>query len=179
MSLIEILVATGVLAVLASLVYALMANSSQTYASVVRLTHIQEQARRVIDELDQELRVANPATMVFTPTVNPTQVQFSVLTGYDTATKTPQWGAPITWGYQARTAQQVDANENGLLDEGTIVRTQGGRTITKCQCIEAGGVTFTVTGNYVVIRLTLISVDAKKLVMRTYLETSVRLRNTP
>jgi len=172
-TLIEVMIATAILVIVASAIYGIFAGSSRFYATTVSLEHIQEQARRGVDQIAEELRLADQATLVITTVSGSNQVVFRRITGFSGGA--PQWSANITWNYQT---SPVDANGNGVVDEGRVVRTLNGVSITLCHNVLQGGLVFTRTGDNVLIRLTLIGLDGQGKLIQTFAETSVTLRNS-
>jgi hypothetical protein len=170
---IEIIIATAILVIVVTSIYGLLAGSSRFYSASVSLEHIQEQARRVVDELAQEMRLADQATLAITTVNGSNQVVFRRITGF--VGGVPQWGTNVTWNCQS---SAVDANGNGVVDEGRVVRTFNGVSITKCHNVVTGGLTFTRTGDNILIRLTLIGIDSQRKLIQTFAETSVTLRNS-
>jgi hypothetical protein len=153
-------------------VYTGMADSSTTYSVGVRTSHIQEQARQVVDQLADELRQADDASVSITSVNGATQVSFVKNVGFSGGN--PVWSSTITWGYSA---SYVDANENGVQDEGRIVRTENGQSATLCHHVKPAGLSITLTGRNAVIRVTLIHVDLHRQQIETFVETSVTIRN--
>lgn len=172
-TLLEVMISSAIFVIVVGSVYGLLAGSSRLYATTMTLEHIQEQARRVVDEMAQELRLADQATLSITTVNGSSQIVFRQITGVTGSV--PQWSANITWNYQT---SAVDANGNRLVDEGRVVRTFNGRSITKCNNVLQGGLVFTRTGDVILIRLTLIGTDAQNKVIQTFAETSVSVRNS-
>ena len=173
-TMLEVMIASAILVIMASAIFSLLAGSSQFYSTSVSLEHIQEQSRRVVDEIAEELRMADQATLAITTVSGSHQIVFRRITGVTGGV--PQWSTNITWNYQT---SAVDANGNRIVDEGRVVRTFNGRAITKCHNVEqGGGLSFTRTGDVILIRLTLIGTDAKGKLIRTFSETSVSVRNS-
>lgn len=182
MSLIEITIASVILFIVSAAIYLILFNGSVFYTNQTRLGDIQERARRVLDEMANELRMAdrNPLFLTITqnPAGTPDTVSFRVPTGYIAATKTITWSGIITYGVELST---LDANNNAVQDEGRIFRTEGGvkRILTDYVTTDGLKIVRTAVGNDLILKVTLtfLIADAWNKPIRTTLETSVTLRN--
>lgn len=169
MSLLEVMVASAILVLVGAIIYAVLSGGSKTYDATTRLTHIQEQGRRVVDEMAGELREADLSTLV----VGANTVTFRKNTGF--AGGVPTWGPNITYSMQAST---VDANENGGGDDRLLQRAQAGSNpLTLTHYIAPNGLVFTLTGSNLLIRVTLRSADGSGKTITAFVESSVTLRN--
>ena len=173
-SLLEVVIYIAVLSLIASALYSVMSGSARQYEIGTKLSGIQEKGRKAMDELVAELRMADrdPGQFLVTTLNGSQQLQFRISTGF--AGGNPVFGPPITWNCPTST---VDANGNRLVDEARLVRTQNGRSITKTHYVKQGGFSATVTGNNVVLRLTMLTNDGYKKIIESTVESAVTLRN--
>ena len=188
LSLLEVMVSLGALALITMAIYGLVAAGSTTYANTTRQNTLQENGRRVLDQMSAEFRLANPDTLVVgttysstsvtkngstsTTTVGVTTVSFQVSTGFEAGVTT--WGSTIEYAYEA---SDVDSNNNSIKDEGRLVRSQDGETVRLCDYVKAGGFTAVKTGSTLALTLTLQVADEKNKVMEKVVGTTVVLRN--
>jgi Tfp pilus assembly protein FimT len=174
LSLLEVVVYIAILSLIASALYAVLTGSTRQYEVGTKLSGIQEKGRRAMDELVAELRMADrdPGQFLVTTVNGSQQLQFRISTGF--AGGTAVFGTPITWNCPSST---VDANGNRIVDEARLVRTQDGRAITKTHYVKQGGFTATVSGNNVLLRLTMLNNDGYKKVIESTVESAVTLRN--
>lgn len=164
LTLVEVMIAAAVLSFLTLLIFGLVHRGATTYASASRHETLQRNARVVLDRITEELRMANPASLV----VGTNSLHFQVSTGFSGGKTT--WGSAIAYGYEL---SDVDANSNGKKDEGRLVRTQGGQKVRLCDYLKAGGFVVSQSGSRVTITLILAGED----VADTSVTTSIVLRN--
>ena len=131
-TLIEIMISTAVLAILIIGIYTALAASQSMYATGVTRQEIQDRVRRALNEISLELRQASSglgAGISFgtAGTGGDETVTFCMCTGF--AAGVPTWSAPITIGSidgDDDPDNGLDDNNNRMIDERKIVRTQTG-----------------------------------------------------
>lgn len=135
-SMVELVVAFAVtLVLMGGLVQANLASSKLTDASATR-GRLEEAAARALSSMAGELRWAQSNTTLITADTGSSRVDFIVAQGWDgTATI---WSTPVTFRYEPVAA---DTNENGVADEGIIVRLQDGQRRVLCRNVPLGGFT--------------------------------------
>lgn len=176
LTLVEVIVAMTILAAVLGMFYAMLFRSTTTYTNVSRMGNIQENGRRVLDEMANELRLADRATIVITNAgtgASQTQtVNFRIPTAF--APPNVTWSAPIEYRFETAPVNMVQ----GVTGEGRAVRLEGGRRRTLCDYVKPGGLRITRTGNNLTIRLVLVVNDERNKILETSVETSVTLRNS-
>jgi prepilin-type N-terminal cleavage/methylation domain-containing protein len=212
-SLLEVMIVIAILSLVAGALYAILASASNTYGNLNTLGDAQERARRVMDEMTKELRMADQATLVISTTVTANDtITFQIpevdastgLAQLDSATSKVKWAPRIQYAFQMTVLDavtklpsvSVDANNNRIADEGRIIRKletapRGSPTVwttpitydankqrSFTDFVKQGGLSFTKTGDNIVIEVTFISVDHKNKVIETTLRSSVTLRNS-
>lgn len=173
MSLLELLIAAIILSLVVVTIYSVLESSAQSFATGVRLETIQDNARRVVDQIAEELRMADATTLITSVHNNADRIQFRNVSSYTGGAIV--WSSTIEYRYEPST---IDANENGKADDGKIVRVQNGQTQTMCDYLKQGGIKFTRSGNNMYIKLTLINADGRYKQTETFVETSITLRNS-
>lgn len=183
LTLVEVMIGAVVLSFIVMAIFLLIHRGGSTYAYASRNETITRGARVVLDRISEELRMANPDTLIFSTT----SLRFQVATGF--AAGETVWGPMITYQYEL---SDVDANTNGVQDEGRLTREQNGQTVRLCDYVKAGGFAVKKDGQKVSLSLTLevaeedttkIQVDAKGVktvvpkVQSIVLTTSIVLRN--
>lgn len=164
LTLVEVMIGSVVLSFLVLAVFLLIHRGATTYASASRHETLTRGARVVLDRVSEELRMANPDTLV----VGTGSLTFQVSSGFSGG-KTA-WSSAIEYGYEL---SDVDANNNGKKDEGRLVREQGGQSVRLCDYVKAGGFVVSRSGN----RLTITLVLAVENAPDTSVTTSIVLRN--
>ncbi len=189
-TLLEVMIAMAILIIVAVAFYGVLAASTEAYATDTALASIQDQARKMVDDISEDFRLADRTTVVI-GTLNGSGT-LTFRKSIDYAGATPVWSpTDIVWQVDL---SDVDANNNGVVDEGRIVRTgPAGRidtastktiedgapeTVTKTHYVKSGGLSFTANGSRVLISVTLMTVDAKGRVIETTVQTSVTPRNS-
>jgi prepilin-type N-terminal cleavage/methylation domain-containing protein len=194
MSLIEVLIASVILFLVSGALYMMLFSAGRTYGNMSMLGDSQERARRLMDDMSKELRMADSATVVISTTVTANDtITFKVpdvdsTTGkvkIDAVTLKPLWTTNIVYKveYDTFTGSSastliVDQNVNKLIDDYRVTRTFNGSTVRLARYIKNGGLSFTKTSDNIVILLTFFSLDHKNQIIDTTLRTSITLRNS-
>lgn len=178
-SLLEVMIATAIVGFLAAMLYLVLSSSGSTYANMNRLGDAQERARRVMDEMARELRLADQTTMLIP--VSKDSVKFNIPVSYDSTTKLVTWSTQIEYKLELVPTQYDDAAK-GLVHY-RLIRTQdvpppAADSVRLTDYIKTGGLVFTKTGDNLVINLTFLSLDEKNKKIETTLQSSVTLRNS-
>ncbi len=142
LTLLEVMIASLILAVISSAIYLVLFNATVSYTNQTRLGDIQDRARRVLDEMANEIRQADQASIQITALNGAQAVTFRVPKRFDPANANPD--LRVVWSTTADNAafytagspypayaftvrhfyepSPVDANHNAIQDEGRIVR---------------------------------------------------------
>ncbi len=192
-TLIEMMVSIAVLAIITLAIYALIEAGSTSYNQTSRLNTLQQNGRRVLDELSEELRIANPAPGAFTISTETggSRIQFQRVMekhrdgkdGYDTSTGTVNYTDPIQYYVENSPA---DVNNNGIVDEFRLMRKDlgTGKVSMISDYLQTGG--FTVTREptdlnqpvtSLVLTLKLMVADSKQKLIQKTVTTKVTIRN--
>lgn len=175
-TLLEILIATTIFAILLSMVYQLLASSQASYDASTGRSEMQVKARRILDDMVKELRLSGASACIL---LSSSSIQFSKNVGYTSPSIT--WGDQTTYTLQYDTDDTnngVDDNKNGYTDEQIITKQAGGVTTVIARNIKEGGLTFAIEStNLVVIQLTVLGKNEKGEVVETSVDTKVFLRN--
>ena len=138
-SLVEIMIVMAVLMVMAGALYGILAGASNTYGNLNSLGDAQERARRAMDEITKELRMADGATLVISTTVTANDTvtfQTPLIDSTTGQAQTDSVSGKVKWANRIQIAFQltvldattklplisVDANNNKIADEGRIIR---------------------------------------------------------
>lgn len=150
----EAAVTMGVSVVLFALVFQAAQGLMQLSSTSLTAGRLEEASGRITASIASELRWANPATLLLTVESGSTRVDCEIAEGYDGVTTL--WSTPVTFRY---VPSPVDENENGVLDEGTIVREQDGRQRVLGRHVSAGGLEVTALNGALQVRVTLFADD--------------------
>lgn len=174
LTMVEVVIASAVMLFIISAIYALVYRGSDTYSTVSKQNTLQRNAQIVLDRIAEDLRNANPDTLI----VGANSLSLQVASGYAAGSTT--WGPTITYSVETSV---VDANNNGVTsDDGCIMRRIPGlsppEAVRICDYVPlVGGFTTARTGSVVTVTLTLGAKDQANKDIKTTVGTSVVLRN--
>jgi hypothetical protein len=192
-SLIEVVIAGVIFFLVSGALYMMLFSAGNTYGNMSMLGDSQERARRLMDDIAKELRMADGATVIVSTTVTANDTITFRLPVVDSATGkvvvdgggNPTWTTNIVYKveYDTNTGSSsgfllTDQNNNKVTDDFRITRTYNGSTQRLARYIKSGGLKFTQTGDNIVIQMTFFSLDHKNKVIDTTLRSSVTLRNS-
>lgn len=173
LTLVEVMIAMAILGLVTAMFFSVVLRSSRDGTNAIRRATIEENGRRVLDEIANEVRKADKATILITSTGTPANntVTFRVPTGFVSPNVT--WSTNIVYQYEVSAKDMVQ----GVTNEGRVVRIQDGKKVVLCDYLKPGGLVVTRTGDNLVIRLTFVVNDELDHVLETSVETKVTLRN--
>ncbi len=160
-TLLEVSIAAAILAALVALAYLLLASGSSTYAQSAAQSALEEAARRAVEDMSRELRVADAASVSISRYRGCDRIDFAV----------PHAGPDGEAG--ARALVQFRYEPAG----GRIVRQEGTALRTLCGSAGPGSLVFLRAGDTVRITLRISGTDGEGRAHRTEVSTSVTLRN--
>lgn len=169
LTLLEILIATVILSLLLVLAYSVLGPLPEVYSDSVRRANLEEAARRAVEEIARDLRVADGATLTVSSYRGSDRVKFRAPQKY--VEEGVVWGPMVQYRVEP---SKVDANRNGVADDGRVVRVENNSVRTICHFVPPGALSFKRQGNNVFIRLELSSSAGAGAPV---VETSVTLRN--
>jgi hypothetical protein len=174
----EVMIAVAILSILIVVVYSILGRSQRSFQTGVKLADLQERARIVLDRMANELRLS-AASEIATSTVNGTSaISFRMNEGFSAGQIL--WSTQVIYQFQFEPGEfdnGLDDNNNGLADEGIIVRVKDAQSIVLTRDVLKGGIAFTVTGDRIDIQLTLTARDEGGRPLSAVLRTSTALRN--
>jgi prepilin-type N-terminal cleavage/methylation domain-containing protein len=142
-------------------------------SSSTSVDYMQEKASQALESIAADARWADGAAFLITPQYGSSRLDFPIATGYVGGVTT--WSPAITYVVQP---SSIDANGDGVINEGRLVRIQGGKTHLLCDYVVAGGFTAVRNGQNVVLQIRLALLDhATRRVMNVNERTSISLRN--
>jgi prepilin-type N-terminal cleavage/methylation domain-containing protein len=185
-SLVEVMIVTSVFVVVLSAIFGVMGAGLDTYRSGDSLVEVQNQARRIIDQIAKEVQAAGLSTISPTPPPSGQEgthtITFQPCTGYS--------GGAIQWGNVTTIAFEYDPDEenndeddngDGLIDEGLITRTEiVGESTQSARLgiwVKENGLSFNLDGPLLTIKIEMEKRGAKGEIMETSLTTSVLIKN--
>jgi hypothetical protein len=176
-SVFEVIVVAGCLALMMLAVGAVISAGHDNYAAGMTVSSIQDSAQAVVSRIIDEVQQSGSATFFPAPN-NTDNLTFQKCAGY--AGGAIQWGNAITYAFQYDTGEVddgVDNNGNGLIDEGIIVRTENGQSITIAHWVREGGLLFTLNGDILTVQLALERLDSEGRMYDTVVATGVDIKN--
>lgn len=128
---------------------------------------LEEAAGRVTAAIASELRWANPDTLLVTSENGSSRVDCEIAEGYDGAVTI--WSTPVIFRYEP---SPQDDDENGVLDEGSVVRIQDGHTRTLCRHVPQGGLVVLGEGGTISVSVTAFAEDRQGRDLRATTESA-------
>ncbi len=199
-SLLEVLITLAILGLVLSMLYMSLFRTSNEFEVNSRRSWIIDQARITMDEMTEDIRQGNCLSLTPIPPTPapgsesyPPSSQVSFFKVLAPKAGVPQYTAnPISYLWEASTSTggpRVDANNNGIVDEGRIVRVdENGKRRVMCSNVKNAPDGFKLTQAFVTIdgvrkvqikiTMTLVFTDARNKVLEQTLETKVFMRNS-
>jgi prepilin-type N-terminal cleavage/methylation domain-containing protein len=180
-TLLEIVIVLALFSIISVTTLSLLMSGRDTYSSGLTLATLQDQARRVVEDLANEIQQSSVSRLSPAPPALPEYLDtmsYQINTGY--ADGQIQWGAPITFSFQYANGEiddNQDNNGNTLVDEGYLIRTQSGATQYITYYVKDDGFRLSLDRNKLRIYLALQNVDDRGNLLETSVETTVELKN--
>jgi hypothetical protein len=171
-SFVEFLLAMVGSAVVCGLTLSALTTSSNFYGDSMGVAVIRSQARRAVDALSEEIQWGDPASIIISQENGADRIDFQVpaaVTGGSAVLS-----SPITYRWEA---SNVDANHNGISDEGQVVRIQNGNRRVLCHYVKPGGLTIQRSDEQIALRLELFTATGEGTLTQVEGTTSVTLHN--
>ena len=184
-SLLETMIAAAILVILLAGMMGVMVRGQDMFDALATRTATQMRVQGVLDRMVKELRGSALGQLT---TGNPLQFliegetydNINFIRVVDVAGGVVTWTAPITYEFVYDTGEATnlgkDDDKDGLVDEGTLFRIEGGSRIPVCGRVTRVGFTLS-PHNQVVVTLTAGAVDEKGYVYEYTGEASVSFRN--
>jgi prepilin-type N-terminal cleavage/methylation domain-containing protein len=179
-SLVEVVIASGILGLVVLAIYSLLHASTDSYQrDTVRQT-LQDNARRAMDEITADLRDADSANVLITKTTATTNIRFRKAIGYDATASVITWSSYFEYETIPIT---IDVNVNHLQDDYRLVRKEydSANTLVKttqiCEFLQPGALSAVRNGGKVDLSLTLYCMVQGKQNLSLTIPNSVALRN--
>ncbi|HLF92766.1 MAG TPA: prepilin-type N-terminal cleavage/methylation domain-containing protein [Planctomycetota bacterium] len=190
LSLVEVLIASGILSVLVAIVYLVLQRSTDTYANEAVHLSLDERARETLTEIGRDLREAGSATMrtgdppvPLVPGQPYADLRFGTISGFDPTRREAQFSNAVRYRWRSALGEIVngqDDNGDGRADEGYVERTDpSGKVTCLCGDVKVQGLKFVFTPNKVAVTLDLERRDPKGTRVQRKAATTVDLRNGP
>ena len=154
-TLFEMAISLGIIITLLGILTQANRATNKLSDTTMTLGRLDEAASQATLLMATELRWAQPGTMLITPENGSDRIDFLMAEGYD-GTNT-LWSTPITFRIEPLA---MDTNENGVADEGRLVRIQDGATRVLCRNVALGGLSLVRTNEIVDIQLTIFKLTA-------------------
>jgi len=171
-TLVELLITLGVLVAATGSLVEVMSSSASLTSVMTRQGDLREHSRHVVDTMVRELRWADTSTVVVTQCNGSSKIRFRTARGYSAGAVV--WSPTITYEIAD---SNVDSNHDGHLDEGGLVRIEGGRRTVLSSNVPAGGFSAVLTTDNLQIDLRLSSTNVDRRAVTTTASAAVTLRN--
>ncbi|MBI2932957.1 MAG: prepilin-type N-terminal cleavage/methylation domain-containing protein [Planctomycetes bacterium] len=148
----EMAIALAIFVITLTAVYMVFSAGQSTYTTGITRQELDNQVRLVLDEMTNEIRQANPATLQVAALASGDQSLTFFLpvegaAGFDPAAGRPNWqAAPIQYVTEPSEGELdngLDDNNNGLTDERRIVRVAGAQRVVMTDFLREGTLAFT------------------------------------
>ena len=177
-TLVEVSIAVLIFGVLAVTTIALVKTTGDSYADGSLHSYLNTQSRLFLEQVSRELGSAGINTLSPAFPANSTSLTFQMASGY--ANGQVVYAAPITYAFQYAIGEVdngIDDNRDGRIDEGQVVRTENGQSVTLSLDLAENGITFTRNSNTVSIVITLERLDDKGNLVTYTRALTVQVRN--
>ncbi|TDJ68822.1 MAG: prepilin-type N-terminal cleavage/methylation domain-containing protein [Planctomycetota bacterium] len=171
-TMIEVMIATAVTIMIFGFLYQVLYGSQRLSSTTLSLGRVEEAGSQATLAMTSEIRWADPTLLLISTEAGSSRLDFRVVDDY--VGGTVLWSSMITYRYEP---SPVDWDGNGVLDEGTLTRTQDGDTRVICRRVGTGGLVITQDEDTVSIQLTLFATDDDGLIHRRSVQTFVTLMN--
>jgi prepilin-type N-terminal cleavage/methylation domain-containing protein len=175
-TLVEMMVSLSVVILLMGSTFAVLSISMGSYAEGDSVADMETGGRRVLDRIAEDLRPGIMATM--TPTVPAASTSLSLAPAVEYAGGTVVQGTRV--GYDLRADPQdppngKDDDHDGLIDEKTVVRTEGG--VETVIAANVKDLRFTLSGRHIITTVTIERVIRGKRTITFTDSIQIRIRN--
>jgi hypothetical protein len=171
-TLVDAVVTIGISVLLFGLVFQAAHGLMQLSSTSLAAGRLEEAAGRVTTAIASELRWANPDTLLITTENGSSRVDCELAEGYDGVSTV--WSTPVVFRYEP---SALDDNENGVLDEGAVVRIQDGQTRTLCRNVSQGGLVVASEGGTLSVRVTVFAEDRQGRDLEATTEAAAQVLN--
>jgi hypothetical protein len=172
LSIIELTVSLGIAGVLFGMIGHVIRGLSGLSSTSLAVGRIEEAANEVTAALAAELRWADPSTLLLTIENGSSRLDFRIAEGYDGVETV--WSTPIVFRLEP---MGWDANEDGVLDEGQIIRVQDGVERTLCRNVPLGGFSIQFIDSSAVVTVDVFAADRDRRALEATAETVTHLMN--
>ncbi len=175
-TLLEIVIVFAVTLILCAAVYGLAGTGGAALSSSSIQSDLDNSLRQGVESMISEVGQSGAGT--FSPALpaslpGNSALSFQKNLGYSGGTIT--WGPVITYQFEyepGETNNGLDDNNNGVVDEGILVRIEGSRRRVLCKWVKEGGVQFALSGRKLTIRIEGIRRDKNRRTHTAFQETT-------
>jgi len=178
LTLLEVVIASAILAMLTSLLYVTLKSSTDGYTAGSLQAGLNAQSRNLLEDMSWDLADAGVGTLSPAFASGSTTLTFQRNVGYSSGAIA--FGSSITYAFAYEPGESdngLDDNGDGRIDEGRLIRTENGDSVVVSRDLSENGILFTQTGNTVRVQLTLEKPDDRGGVVRYARETTIQVRN--
>jgi prepilin-type N-terminal cleavage/methylation domain-containing protein len=187
-SLLEVVIASAILALVVLATYGILYSSSTTYANQSVHVALDDLAREVLSDLARDLREAGKHTLTtgdppaaVVPGTPYTDLRLGVHSGFSMADRKPLFADTVRYRWVPARGETVDGKDNnrdGFVDEGEIEKMDRFGAVTRiCPNVLTDGLKFTLDESAVTVSLELARRDARNTLVSRRAETRIELRN--
>lgn len=177
-TLLEVTISVAILAGIVSIVFGTFGVMGDTFAQESVHASLNAQARQIFDRIGTDLRDAGVNTFSPAAPADSTTLTFRRNISFQNGAIT--YGDPVTCAFQyapGETDNGLDDNGDGRVDEGMLVRTEGGAPVELSLDLVENGITFTQNGRVVTVTLSLQRLDWKREPVTYTRQVSFQVRN--
>ncbi len=171
-TLVEMMISFSLCLLLMGLVIEASAASQQMSGTSLSLGRLEEKASKASFLIASELRWAQPDTLLITVDNGSDRIDFVKADGFVGGLMI--WTTTITYMYQP---SPVDANGNGIADEGTLVRIQDGKESVISRNVVEGSLSIDRDEDFLLVQLAHFQLTPDKRIMNGLIQASSSLIN--
>ena len=181
LTLLEVMITCVILVLILGTILASLMAAQNAYTAGTRLSAGQSNARRAMNEVAGELRLADPTSVIITTEPGGSErLDFNMNIDFQNGAAVFSVD-PVVYSFQYDIGELdngIDDDGDGLVDEGVLVRTEGPASRQLCPNLKEDGFEiFQGVGNQYTINLTVQSTDDKRRVLDSTVSTSITLRH--
>lgn len=133
-TLVEMLISSGITVALLTVLFSSVDRTERLSSTALVHGRLADWASAAAQRVRDDLRWADEGSLMITEENGSARLDLVVARGHNGIDIL--WSTPVSWSW---TPSPLDADGDGLPDEGTLVRVQDGRTRVVCRGVDRGG----------------------------------------
>ena len=185
-TLVEVTVAAAIFLIILLVAFTIVDRGVKYYYTTSAVGSLQEAARKALDRMATDLRgtglsiITDSLDQPLVEGVAYQEIHLRRNPGYENTEIPWEEGEAIIYRFEyeaAETDNGTDDDGDGLIDEGILVRVEDSSSAEIAHNVKEGGLSFTLQGSKIVIRVELEDIDDNQRKLEVSEETAVYIRN--